>query len=184
MQIRDAKTDAGVRPVDIHPALLSELTAYRRGRPTAAMDAPAFPTKPGTRRDRSNVLQRVVQPTLARANELRAQQGEPPILVHVTPHTFRRTYITYLLAAGYDLPYVQAQVGHLDPTTTLGIHAQVMVRHDRDQLRAEIRQLLGVDDTETGETAAPTSRLAHSPEPGAARLRAAEKAGKGRKLHL
>jgi integrase len=27
-QIRDAKTDAGVRPVDIHPALLAELTAY------------------------------------------------------------------------------------------------------------------------------------------------------------
>jgi integrase len=182
-QILDAKTDAGVRKVDIHPALLTELIAYRHSRPAAAMDAPAFPTKPGTRRDRSNVLQRVVQPVLARANELRTQQGEPPILVHVTPHTFRRTYITYLLAAGYDLPYVQAQVGHLDPSTTLAIYAQVMARRDRDQLRAEIRQLLGVD-TQTGESTAPTSRVAHPAEPGAARLRAAEKAGKGRKLNL
>lgn len=144
-QIRDAKTEAGVRPVDIHPTLLDELTAYRRGRPPAPMDAPAFPTRTGTRRDRSNVLQRVVQPTLARANELRAGRDEPPILVHVTPHTFRRTYITFLLAAGYDLPYVQAQVGHLDPTTTLAIYAQVMARRDRGQLRSEIRQLLGVE---------------------------------------
>ena len=102
---------------------------------------------------------------------------------HQRAHTFRRTYITYLLAAGYDLPYVQAQVGHLDPSTTLGIYAQVMARSDRDQLRAEIRQLLGVD-TDTGETTAPASRLAPSPEPAAARLRAAEKAGKGRKLNL
>ena len=61
-------------------------------------------------------------------------------------------------AAGYDLPYVQAQVGHLDPSTTLAIYAQVMARRDRDQLRAEIRQLLGVD-VATGETTAPTGRL-------------------------
>jgi integrase len=107
------------------------------------MDAPAFPTRTGSRRDRSNILKRIVEPVLGRANELRAGRDEPPILVHVTPHTFRRTYITYLLAAGYDLPYVQAQVGHVDPTTTLGIYAQVMARRDRDQLRAEIRILLG-----------------------------------------
>ena len=64
--------------------------------------------------------------------------------MHVTPHTFRRTYITYMIAAGYDLPYVQAQVGHDDPSVTLSIYAQVMRRADREQLKAEIRELLGV----------------------------------------
>jgi integrase len=29
-----------------------------------------------------------------------------------------------MLAAGFDLPYVQEQVGHQDPTTTLKIYAQ------------------------------------------------------------
>ncbi len=62
----------------------------------------------------------------------------------MTPHTFRRTYITYMIAAGYDLPYGQAQVGHADPTVTLGIYAQVMRRGDREELKAEIRDLLGV----------------------------------------
>ena len=49
-----------------------------------------------------------------------------------------------MIAAGYDLPYVQAQVGHVDPAVTLAIYAHVMRRADRDRLRAEIRGLLGV----------------------------------------
>ena len=83
-----------------------------------------------------------------RADELRSVRGEPPIRAHVTPHTFRRTYISFMLAAGYDLPYVQDQVAHPHPTTTLAIYAQVIRRPDRDRLRAEIRDLLGVPETE------------------------------------
>jgi integrase len=181
-QIRDSKTEAGVRPVDIHPRLLDELAAYRASSPPTRMDAPAFPTRTGSRRDRSNILKRIVEPVLKRANELRAGRDEPPILVHVTPHTFRRTYITYLLAAGYDLPYVQAQVGHADPTTTLGIYAQVMARRDRDQLRAEIRTLLGTDATSTEPTPA-TTRLTERSEPAVSQLRAGIKAPKGPTLN-
>jgi integrase len=183
IQIRDSKTEAGIRSVDIHPRLLDELTAYHAGRTPTAMDAPAFPTRTRTRRDRSNILTRVVQPVLGRANEVRAGRDQAPILVHVTPHTFRRTYISLLVAAGYDLPYVQAQVGHRDPSTTLAIYAQVMARQDRDQLRSEILQLLGANRQDTPATS--TMRLqAGQPTPGATRLRAAEKAGKGRAPRL
>jgi integrase len=73
------------------------------------------PIAAGARRDRKNVLNRVVRPTVKRANELRAPRGQPSILAHVTPHTFRRTYITFMVVAGYDLPYIQVQVGHADP---------------------------------------------------------------------
>jgi integrase len=181
--VRDSKTDAGIRSVDIHPRLLDELTSYRASRPTAAMDAPAFPTRAGTRRDRSNVLKRIVQPVLDRANEIRASEGEPPILVHLTPHTFRRTYITFMVAAGYDLPYIQAQVGHVDPTTTLAIYAQIIRRADRDQLRAEIRDLLGVERDGTAPVPAP-GRTVGPAEPSLARLRAAQKAPKApRTIH-
>jgi integrase len=86
----------------------------------------------------------VIAPVVAHANELRITRGENRIRTHVTPHTFRRTYVTFMVAAGYDIPYIQAQVGHKDPTTTLAIYAQVMRRPDRDELRAEIRALLGV----------------------------------------
>ena len=107
------------------------------------MDTPAFPTATGSRRDRNNVCTRVIQPALKRANLLRAQRHQPPIRVHITPHTLRRTYITFMLAAGFDVPYVQDQVGHADPTTTLAIYARVIRRADRDALRGELRALLG-----------------------------------------
>jgi integrase len=141
--IDDAKTPAGIRDVDIHPRLLNELTGYAATRPPSAGNAPAFPTRNGTRRNKDNVRLRVIAPVVSRANDLRAAEGRPAIRAHVTPHTFRRTYITYMIAAGYDLPYVQAQVGHDDPSVTLSIYARVMRRADREGLRAEIRELLG-----------------------------------------
>ena len=85
IHIADAKTNAGVRTVDIHPRLLSQLHTYLQ-RPTAAtLDAPAFPTRTAGRRDRHNVLNRVLTPAVARADELRRDRGELPIRAHVTP---------------------------------------------------------------------------------------------------
>lgn len=60
-----------------------------------------------------------------------------------------------MVAAGYDLPYIQAQVGHRDPSTPLAIYAQVIARPDRDELHAEIRQLLGTDATRPAAPARP-----------------------------
>jgi integrase len=183
LHIGDAKTQAGVRSVDIQPRLLDELSGYRGSRPDTRAEAPAFPTRNGTRRDRSNILTRVIAPAVTRANVLRARRGEPAIRTHVTPHTFRRSYISYMVAAGYDLPYIQAQVGHRNPSTTLAIYAQVIARPDRDQLRAEIHQLFGADRAVERPSLALAAR---SPRPqlDAIRLRATsiEKAGKGRTL--
>jgi integrase len=144
IHIREAKTGAGIRVVDIPQRLRDELVAYRAVRSTLRPEAPAFPTRTGGRRDRQSV-NRVVQRSLRRANELRAQRGEPAILAHVTPHTLRRSYISFVLAAGYDLPYVQAQVGHEDPTTTLRIYARVIRRPNRDRLRKQMLALLVSD---------------------------------------
>jgi hypothetical protein len=179
IHVREAKTTAGVRAVDIRPRLLEELTAYNAARGEVDPAAPAFPTRTGRPRDKDNVRENVIRRAVERANELRARRGEPPILAHVTPHTFRRTYISFMLAAGFDLPYVQEHVGHDDPTTTLKIYAQVIRRPDRDNLRADMRALIGED----------RPRIAPAPEPApAAELRspsaarparaANEKAGK------
>ncbi len=180
--VRDSKTEAGVRSVDIHPRLLDELMSYRAYRGPAAIDAPAFPTRSGTRRNKDNVRQRVIQPVVALANTLRAQREDPPIRTHVTPHTFRRTYITYAIAAGFDIPYVQAQVGHSDPKVTLAVYAQVMRHPDRDQLRAEIGALLGIDQEATHAQPAHADRTQRV-EP-RARLHAIQKAAKGRSISL
>lgn len=127
----------------------------------------------------------MIAPVLAHANELRLARGQNRIRAHVTPHTFRRTYVTFMVAAGYDIPYVQAQVGHKDPTTTLAIYAQVMRRPDRDHLRAEIRALLGVSPRPPEPSGATIHRLDRGQEiPLADALRAAEKAAKSRAIGL
>ena len=129
--VRDAKTEAGVRKVDMTPWLREELLAYRASRADDPADAPAFPTRNGHRRDRSNLNRRVLGPAVRAASQLRSARRESPLPDRITPHTLRRTYITLMLEAGAPVPYVQGQVGHEDATTTLNIYAQVLKRQDR-----------------------------------------------------
>lgn len=133
IHVRDSKTEAGVRQVNMTPWLRDELLAYRASRPNAEPTDPAFPTRTGARRDKDNINRRVIVPAVRAADALRAQRVEPPLPAPVTAHTFRRTFITLMLEAGAPVPYVQAQVGHEDATTTLKIYAQVLRRRDRKQ---------------------------------------------------
>lgn len=128
IHVRDSKTEAGIRQVDMTPWLHDELLAYRA---EAQLDEPAFPTKTGTRRDGRNINRKVIAPAIKAADALRAERTQPPLPSRVTAHTFRRTFITLMLEAGAPVPYVQAQVGHEDPKTTLEIYAQVLRRRDR-----------------------------------------------------
>jgi len=48
-----------------------------------------------------------------------------------------------LLEAGARLPYVMAQVGHADESTTLGIYARVLTRKSRAGLNGAFDQGLG-----------------------------------------
>src|SRR5579884_481473 len=143
IHVRDAKTEAGVRRVNMSPWLRDELLAYRATRPGASSDEPAFPTRSGSRRDKDNVNRRVIVPAVRLANERRATGQHPPLPNSVTPHTFRRTFITLMLEAGAPVPYVQAQVGHDDPTTTLQIYAQVLRRRDRRRHGEAFDALMG-----------------------------------------
>ena len=131
VHVRGAKTEAGIRQVHMTPWLHDELLAYRATRPDAQPDEPAFPTRNGARRDLRNINRRVIAPAVHAANALRAQRREPALPGSITAHTFRRTFITLMLEAGAPVPYVQGQVGHEDPTTTLDIYAQVLKRRDR-----------------------------------------------------
>jgi Phage integrase family len=109
----------------------------------------------------------------------------------VTPHTFRRSYITYMLAAGHDIPYVQSQVGHLDPTVTLAVYAQLIRRPDREQMRRELRTFLDTPlvETHTGTVSTEPQTAQIDRDPGRASagtegLRRIEKAAKGRVVNL
>jgi integrase len=125
LRVTASKTDTGVREVDLTPALQELLAAYRSRSPYAKPRDLVFPTSQGKRDNPSNVRNRFLASAARLANtDLRAAGREP--MPDVTPHSLRRTFISLLLAAGADVPYVMAQAGHSDPKITLGLYAQVI----------------------------------------------------------
>jgi integrase len=125
LRVAAAKTDAGVREVDLTPALQELLADYRSRSPYTQPGDLVFPTGAGKRDNPSNVRNRFLGSAAKLANaDLRAAGREP--MPDVTPHSLRRTFISLLLAAGADVPYVMAQAGHTDPKMTLGLYAKVI----------------------------------------------------------
>jgi integrase len=133
--IRDAKTDAGVREVQMTPDLVEAFVEHlerlrRAGFPTGPDDH-AVPNRRGGRLSRQRVAQ-IVGEAAALATERNHVRGLPP-LPRTTPHTLRRTYISIaLLANNFDVKWVMSQVGHADSKMTLDVYAQLEQRIQRD----------------------------------------------------
>lgn len=125
LRVVQAKTDAGVRQVDITPTLAEVLSEYRTRTRHATPDDLVFPTAAGKRDNPSNVRNRFLSDAVEGANVKLVEAGEEPI-GKVTPHSLRRTFASLLLATGADVPYVMAQLGHTDPKMTLGVYAKVI----------------------------------------------------------
>ncbi len=138
ISVRDAKTEAGVRLVDILPALRDELTSHRHASADALPTDLVFPTSTGSRRDKDNARERVIRPVVAAADELLARRGHAGLPAGVTAHKLRHTFASILYVRGEDPPYVMAQLGHTDPGFTLRVYAHAMRREegDKEQLKA------------------------------------------------
>jgi integrase len=153
IRVEQAKTDAGVREVDVQPELHDELLAWRARTPFDGRDDFVFPTRTGGAQNRHNVRQRVVLSAVARANDRLTKAGYEPLPDGLSPHALRRSFASWLLAEGEDVPYVQEQLGHTDPTMTLGVYAKA-VRNGRRSARSR-RRMESLEGAPTGtETSA------------------------------
>ena len=132
----DAKTDAGVREVEITLYLRDELLAYvmdrrARGLPLGPSDH-FFGTATGKRRDPDRFRDRILARAAARASSNRAESGLAP-LPPITPHSLRRTWATFCAMIGRDPKWVAAQIGHVNPKFTFSVYQQVATRRYIDE---------------------------------------------------
>lgn len=142
LRVRESKTSAGVRYVDLLPALHDELALLKANSAPEPGDL-VFPSAVGTAQDRNRTRNRILNPAIERANKQLVEDGSAPLPDGLTQHGLRRTFCSLLVALGRDPAYVMRQMGHTDPSVTLGIYAQVMQAREED--RARLRALVGAD---------------------------------------
>ena len=119
-QVETTKTQASQRKVDMSPELAAELKRLRTERKKEALangrtfDAEGwvFPNEDGTPIYYTNFLRRIWH----RVQDLAQVRRR-------TPHDLRHSWASHMLAAGADLAYVSAQLGHANPSITLRIYS-------------------------------------------------------------
>jgi len=135
-KLADAKTEAGVREVEITLYLRDELLAHvmdrqARGLPLAPSDY-FFGTTTGRRRDPDRFRDRILARAAERASANRQAQGLPP-LPAITPHSLRRTWATFAAMIGRDPKWIAAQIGHTSPAFTFSVYQQAATRRFIDE---------------------------------------------------
>jgi integrase len=135
-KLMDAKTEAGVREVEITLYLRDELLAHAMDRQARGLPfGPAdhfFGTATGRRRDPDRFRDRILARAVQRANANRAQGGLAP-LPDITPHSLRRTWATFAAMIGRDPKWIAAQIGHTSPAFTFSVYQQVATRRYIDE---------------------------------------------------
>jgi integrase len=135
-KLADAKTDAGVREVEITLYLRDELLEYVMDRRARGLrHGPSdhfFGTSTGRRRDPDRFRDRILSRAVERANTKRADVGLPA-LPAITPHSLRRTWATFAAMIGRDPKWIAAQIGHVSPAFTFSVYQQVATRRYVDE---------------------------------------------------
>jgi integrase len=137
LNVRESKTDAGVREVDLTPALAEELADLKSRLGALRPRDPVFPscsTRAADGRprplDRQRVRRRILLPAVEAANEELHFDGIDPIRP-VTHHGLRRTFASLRFAAGDDPVYVCQQLGHSSPAFTMSVYAMAVKRRSK-----------------------------------------------------
>ena len=156
IKVRESKTNAGVRTVNIVAVLRDELDAYRARR-AGDRTTLVFGTSTGNAQHRSHVRSRVLAKAVAKANERLAKAETELLPAGLTLHSLRRTFASLLFAIGETPPYVMAQMGHTTAELTLAVYARQMNRRDGEpeRLKALVQGIemaaIGSQDEETAE---------------------------------
>jgi integrase len=140
--VQTSKTDPGMRRVDVLPVLHDELATYKAG-VTAHPDGRVFPTSTGGPLNPSNVRNRILNPSIRRANKSLVKAGFVPLPEGLSPHPLRHTYTSLMVTLGKDPREIMDQLGHTDPGFTFRVYGHGMRRDQASKDR--LRTLVGAD---------------------------------------
>jgi integrase len=152
--IRASKTDAGVRQVDLLPALHDELTTHKANASAAAPDDFVFASDAGTELAQNNIRVRTLERAVELANERLIAAGDVPLPEGLTPHKLRHSFASLLVAIGTDPGAVMDQLGHADAGFTLRVYRHGMRRDAAAKQR--LCALLGFEVPTGGDGASGT----------------------------
>jgi integrase len=128
LTVTASKTAAGVRTVDVSPAVLAELESLL-GRIPEEPTALVFGTRTGRKDTRQNA-RRMLDTAVEDANVKLAEKGIEPIS-KIGLHALRRTYASLRCALGDDVAYTAAQLGHVDATFSLNTYTNAVRRRQK-----------------------------------------------------
>jgi integrase len=130
LTVRQSKTDAGVRVVDLTPALRDELAFWLDKSEFKKPSDLVFPTSAGKPDNRNNVRRRLLVKAIETANKKLVELDIEPI-GRVSPHGLRRTFASLRCAVGDDVAYTAAQLGHEDAVFSLKTYTHAVKRRER-----------------------------------------------------
>jgi integrase len=149
MRVGEAKTDAGLRTVDLLPALRDELSAWKARAPRCSSNDYVFATRTGGRPSKDNLRNRAIYGAMRRADQALEDADLAPLPDRLTPHGLRHTCTSILIALGKDPRYVMEQIGHTDPSFTLRLYTHAM-RRENSELERLKALVDGVEWEQTG----------------------------------
>ncbi|MEA2390214.1 MAG: integrase [Solirubrobacteraceae bacterium] len=112
LRVRQSKTPAGVRTIDLTAFTRRELLEHKLASNYSAPNDLVFPTSSGSRGNRHNVLKRVLRGSAKRANAVLAESGVPLIPEDLTNHDLRRVFSSLLDEVNAPSAYKDQQRGH------------------------------------------------------------------------
>jgi integrase len=130
LRVLGSKTDAGVRLVDMTPALREELAAHKASTSWEGPDDFVFATASGRARNRHNERRAALLPAIEKANTELCKLGIASI-EGASFHGLRRTYASLRAAVGDEPAYTSEQIGHDDPRFTLRVYTYATKRRQR-----------------------------------------------------
>lgn len=140
-ELREVKTNSGVRFVELPAFVMSALKAWRLAAPKGPLDL-VLPNRTGGPTDHADFRNRLFLPAVRRAQ-----------LRRIKVHDLRHTAASMLLAAAEDIPAVARQMRHASPAVTLGIYSHFVARRNESGLGARLDAFLTAERAGVTEVA-------------------------------